>query len=107
VAAKVNTVTVASAAELRREVANYIADGYAVSSQNDEMATLEFRVRYNMPLLIGLLLLCLLPGLVYIFMVGAKAGRQVVIVVDPAAGSGTAPSPASEAALDDVAGDPS
>lgn len=95
-AAKVKTVTVASTSELRREVANYIAQGYVVSSQNDEMATLEFRVRYNMLLVIGLLLLCIVPGIVYIFMVGAKAGRQVVILVDAAATSTATPSPKSE-----------
>jgi hypothetical protein len=91
VAAKVETVKVASKSELRQEVANYISQGYVVSSQNDEMATLEFRVRYNMPLLILLLLLCIIPGLVYIFMVGAKAGRQVVIVVDSESETATPP----------------
>jgi hypothetical protein len=69
-----------------------------VSSQNDEMATLEFRVRYNLLLLMGLLLLCFIPGFVYIFKVGAKAGRQVVIVVDASATSTPTPSPASESA---------
>ena len=103
-AAKVETVTVGTAAELRQEVAKYIAKGYVVQSQSDEMATLEFRVRANMLLLILLLLLCLIPGIVYLFMVGAKAGRQVVIVVDatkaaeatPQASSGEPEAPAGE-----------
>ena len=99
-AAKVKTVTVASTAELRQEVADYIAQGYVVSSQNDEMATLEFRVRYNLPLLFGLLLLCLIPGFVYLVMVGSKAGRQVVIVVDTASAAPAAPPLGSEPAAE-------
>ena len=92
-AAKVKTVTVASTAELQQEVRNHIAQGYVVASQTDEMATLEFRVRTNLPLLFLLLALCIVPGLVYLFRVGAKAGRQVVIIVDAAAAS---PAPEGE-----------
>jgi hypothetical protein len=98
VAAKVENVTVASTAELRQEVAKWISKGYVVQSQSEEMATLEFKVRANMLLLILLLLLCIVPGIVYLFMVGAKAGRQVVIVVDStmAAADSTPPAAAGE-----------
>ena len=90
VAAKVTSVTVASTAELNQAVAHYIEKGYVMQSHTADMATLEFRVRFNLLLAGVLLLACIVPGLVYILSVGAKAGQQVVIRVDPAAAAGQA-----------------
>ena len=86
-AAKVVNVTVGSTAELREEMAKWTAKGYVVTSQSNEMATLEYRVRWNMLLLIFLLVLCLIPGFIYLLVVGSRAGRQVIISVVPSADS--------------------
>jgi hypothetical protein len=92
------TVSVATTAEMHNAMNQYMSKGFVVSSQTADMTTLN-----KTPLLtwtcseiaavMGLVLLCIAPGIYYYMVVTKRHNtiEQVVIRVDPAAAAPQSP----------------
>jgi hypothetical protein len=85
--APTKTVTVATTAEMQNLIPQYLADGFTVTSQTQEITTLRKQRSVAKEILITavLLCLCLIPGIVYFFYASknSDAIQNVVVRVDP------------------------
>jgi len=91
-----NMVRVSSEEELARTVSIYVSQGFAVLAHSATSATLIKRKEINIVLLVVGLLLCTLPGLIYLAYYGlVEKDRLLEIRLVPIAGAPPAPAPSA------------